>query len=79
MRQVQGGTAGKMKQWLTQAGAVDIEEISVDMILGAGNSNPELVEPGASSTAGAMVGLVMYQRGSSFRFPSYFTSIAELT
>ncbi|KAJ8069780.1 hypothetical protein OCU04_000196 [Sclerotinia nivalis] len=68
VRQVFEGTgagwkyAEHLRQWLEEAGAVDIQEISVDMVLGASNEKNELVEMGASSTAGAMSGLVMHAK-----------------
>ncbi|PQE06890.1 methyltransferase protein [Rutstroemia sp. NJR-2017a BVV2] len=52
---------------LEESGAVDIQEISVDMILGPSNEKIELVEKGASSTAGAMHGLVMHAKAMNLR------------
>ena len=52
-----------MKTWLEEEGAVEIEEISVDLALGATNKNKNLVGIGASSTAEAMRGLVMHAKG----------------
>ncbi|TVY27399.1 Methyltransferase [Lachnellula hyalina] len=59
--------AGEMRGWLETAGAVDIEEISVDMALGATNKNRELIEIGASSTAGAMTGLIMHAKAMGLK------------
>ncbi|TVY91136.1 Methyltransferase [Lachnellula willkommii] len=54
--------AKNLKGWLEAEGAVDIGEISVDMCLGATNKEKSLIEKGASSTAGAMRGLVMHAK-----------------
>ena len=57
--------AGKMREWLEDAGAVDIREISVDMALGATHKDKTLAEKGATCTAGAIAGLVMHAKGTS--------------
>ncbi|KAH8585286.1 hypothetical protein B0O99DRAFT_647316 [Bisporella sp. PMI_857] len=58
--------AKNLRGWLEAEEAVDIEEISVDMCLGATNKDKDLIEKGASSTAGAMQGLVMHARAMHF-------------
>jgi hypothetical protein len=52
--------ARNMRSWLEASGAVDIGEVSVDMAFGAAHKDPDLAEKGATCTAGAVAGLVMY-------------------
>jgi len=59
--------AQQMKGWLEAEGAVDIGEKYVDMALGATNKDISLIEKGASSTAGAMRGLVMHARAMKLK------------
>jgi hypothetical protein len=54
--------AGEMRKWVEDAGAVDIEELSVDMAFGAAHKDEVLAERGATCTAGAIAGLVMHAK-----------------
>ncbi|OCL14893.1 hypothetical protein AOQ84DRAFT_370870 [Glonium stellatum] len=59
--------AERMREWLYDAGAVDIGEISVDMALGVTNKNAILAEKGATCTAGAIPGLVVYAKSMGLK------------
>ncbi|KAL1604782.1 hypothetical protein SLS60_004322 [Paraconiothyrium brasiliense] len=54
--------AQEMKGWLEEAGAVDVQEVSVDMAFGAAHTDAVLAEKGATCTAGAIAGLVMHAK-----------------
>jgi hypothetical protein len=59
--------AGEMKTWLEEAGAVDLQERSVDMAFGAAHSDATLARKGATSTAGAVEGLVLHAKSECLR------------
>lgn len=54
--------AQDLKGWLEEAGAVDVQEVSVDMAFGAAHPNPVLAEKGATCTAEAISGLVLHAK-----------------
>ncbi|KAF2259670.1 S-adenosyl-L-methionine-dependent methyltransferase [Lojkania enalia] len=54
--------AERMKGWLEEAGAVDLDEVTVKMAFGKKNQKEELNEGSARITAQAMKGLVMHAK-----------------
>lgn len=55
--------ASSIKQWLRDAGVVDVEERSIPLFLGALNPDRDLAERTARSTADAMIPLIRYAEG----------------
>lgn len=49
-----------VKQWLQQAGMVDVEERSIPLFLGASISDQDLARRTARSTADAMIPMLKY-------------------
>ncbi|CAI6334454.1 unnamed protein product [Periconia digitata] len=54
--------ADNLKQWLEDAGAVDVHDMTVNMGFGKKNENPDLAAGSARCTAQAMEGLVMHAK-----------------
>lgn len=55
-----------IKQWLQEAGLVNVKELSIPLFLGASVSDKGLAERTARSTADAMLPLLKYLKGNVF-------------